>query len=151
MAESGAGRRPGVAARVLSGVIRFYQLGISPMRGASCRYMPTCSEYARQALSDHGAWRGGYYAIRRLLRCHPFHAGGYDPVPEVAVPEVGARRSARHAADSKSAEAAAGPALAAGQQPVSALNSVPVAATPHRPSPPGQPIRPTQEAGERLC
>ena len=74
--------RPGPAARAFGTIIRFYQVAISPRRGASCRYVPTCSEYAGEALGKHGAWRGSYLAIRRLLRCHPFHAGGYDPVPE---------------------------------------------------------------------
>jgi hypothetical protein len=74
-------RRPGFAARCLAAVVRFYQLGISPLLGPSCRFAPTCSEYAREALTEHGAWRGGWLALRRLLRCNPFCEGGYDPVP----------------------------------------------------------------------
>ena len=61
--------------------IRFYQLCISPLLGLSCRFTPTCSEYARQAILKHGPIRGLYLAIRRLLRCHPWGGSGYDPVP----------------------------------------------------------------------
>ena len=61
--------------------IRFYQLCISPLLGPSCRFTPTCSEYARQAILKHGPIRGQYLAIRRLLRCHPWGGSGYDPVP----------------------------------------------------------------------
>jgi len=67
---------------VLIAPIRFYQLYISPARPPTCRYYPTCSAYAVEALQLHGAVRGSYLAIRRLLRCHPFHKGGADPVPE---------------------------------------------------------------------
>ena len=61
--------------------IRFYQLCISPLLGPSCRFTPTCSEYARQAILKHGPFKGLYLAIRRLLRCHPWGGSGYDPVP----------------------------------------------------------------------
>ncbi|HLF82819.1 MAG TPA: membrane protein insertion efficiency factor YidD [Blastocatellia bacterium] len=60
--------------------IRAYRLLISPLLPPSCRFTPTCSEYAMQAIEKHGALRGVYLAARRLLRCHPFHSGGYDPV-----------------------------------------------------------------------
>jgi len=60
--------------------IRAYQLIISPWTLPSCRFTPTCSEFARQAIDTHGVVRGLVLAARRLLRCHPFHAGGYDPV-----------------------------------------------------------------------
>jgi putative membrane protein insertion efficiency factor len=70
------------AATVLIAPIRFYQRYISPMRPPTCRYYPTCSQYAVEALQLHGAIRGSWLATRRLLRCHPFHAGGADPVPE---------------------------------------------------------------------
>lgn len=63
-------------------MITFYQQAISPRSLASCRYLPTCSEYALDAVRIHGAGRGSWLAVRRVLRCHPFHAGGYDPVPE---------------------------------------------------------------------
>jgi putative membrane protein insertion efficiency factor len=62
-------------------VIRSYQLWISPLLPASCRYYPTCSAYAIQALERHGAVRGSWLALRRITRCHPFQPGGYDPVP----------------------------------------------------------------------
>lgn len=61
--------------------IRFYQLYLSPLLGPSCRFTPTCSEYARQALLKHGPFKGLYLAVRRILRCHPWGGSGYDPVP----------------------------------------------------------------------
>ncbi|WOO34573.1 membrane protein insertion efficiency factor YidD [Anaerocolumna sp. AGMB13020] len=68
--------------RVLIGIVKFYRKFISPLKGrSSCIYTPTCSSYAIQALEKYGALKGGYLAIRRILRCHPFHLGGYDPVP----------------------------------------------------------------------
>jgi len=65
---------------VLIFFIRAYRLLISPILPPSCRFTPTCSEYAMQAIEKYGALRGTYLAARRLLRCHPFHSGGYDPV-----------------------------------------------------------------------
>ncbi|MCS7032166.1 MAG: membrane protein insertion efficiency factor YidD [Gloeomargarita sp. SKYG116] len=64
--------------------IRFYQRWISPLKPPSCRFYPTCSVYAYTAVERFGVWQGGWLAIRRLLRCHPFAQGGYDPVPERA-------------------------------------------------------------------
>ena len=61
--------------------LRFYQRQISPLSPPRCRYVPTCSEYAVQAVEKYGAVKGGWLAARRLLRCHPFRKGGYDPVP----------------------------------------------------------------------
>ena len=61
--------------------IRFYRAFISPLSPPSCRYVPTCSEYAMTAVEKYGVRRGGWLAIKRILRCHPFHEGGYDPVP----------------------------------------------------------------------
>ncbi len=61
--------------------IRLYQVGISPLSGRHCRLYPTCSEYAKQAIMRHGLLSGGKLAVKRILRCHPFKAGGYDPVP----------------------------------------------------------------------
>ena len=61
--------------------LRFYQRQISPLSPPRCRYIPTCSEYAVQAVEKYGAVKGGWLAARRLLRCHPFRKGGYDPVP----------------------------------------------------------------------
>ena len=72
--------------RLLIGFVRLYQICISPMlvavMGPSCRFTPSCSEYAIQALRKHGAIRGSWYAVYRLCRCQPFAKGGYDPVPE---------------------------------------------------------------------
>jgi putative membrane protein insertion efficiency factor len=68
-------------AKILLLLIKFYQKCISPLLGSHCRYIPTCSEYARQALLRYGALKGGWLAFKRICRCHPFHAGGYDPVP----------------------------------------------------------------------
>jgi len=68
-------------ARVLIGMIRVYQKVISPVLPAACRYTPTCSQYARQALDKYGAFKGSWLAARRILRCHPWGGHGYDPVP----------------------------------------------------------------------
>lgn len=72
---------PGPLARGVLAVIGLYRDAISPTRLPTCRYLPTCSEYAAEAVRVHGAGRGGWLALRRLLRCHPLHAGGHDPVP----------------------------------------------------------------------
>lgn len=63
-------------------IIRGYQLIVSPMLPTACRFFPTCSHYAYRAVEQHGLVRGGWMAILRLGRCHPFHPGGFDPVPE---------------------------------------------------------------------
>ena len=65
--------------------IRFYQRALSPLMGPSCRFMPTCSEFAVGAIDRHGALSGGWLALKRILRCHPLGGQGYDPVPEVSV------------------------------------------------------------------
>jgi putative membrane protein insertion efficiency factor len=62
-------------------VIRFYQNAVSPWLPRACRYYPTCSAYAIEAIERYGFFRGSLLAVKRILRCHPFHAGGYDPVP----------------------------------------------------------------------
>lgn len=68
--------------RFFLAIISFYQKHISPHRAACCRFTPTCSEYVRQAITKYGAAKGGWLALRRLLRCHPFYKGDYyDPVP----------------------------------------------------------------------
>ena len=64
-------------------LIRGYQRWISPLLGSNCRYYPTCSAYALEAVQHHGAIRGGWLGLRRIARCHPFREGGYDPVPRV--------------------------------------------------------------------
>ncbi|ROR99030.1 hypothetical protein EDC56_3270 [Sinobacterium caligoides] len=64
-------------------IIRCYRYFISPLLGPRCRFYPTCSEYASQAIVDHGVLKGSFLTIKRLLRCHPFHEGGCDPVPQV--------------------------------------------------------------------
>ncbi|HSH73416.1 MAG TPA: membrane protein insertion efficiency factor YidD [Methylophilaceae bacterium] len=68
-------------ARILTWLIRAYQLLLSPFFGQQCRFSPTCSQYALEAVQKHGAVRGTYFAIRRLLKCHPWHIGGHDPIP----------------------------------------------------------------------
>ena len=62
-------------------VIRFYQKAVSPYLPKSCRYYPTCSVYAMEAVRKYGALKGSLMAVKRFFRCHPFHEGGYDPVP----------------------------------------------------------------------
>lgn len=62
-------------------IVRGYQLAISPLLPPSCRFYPTCSCYAIEALQRHGAFKGTWLAIRRIVRCHPWHPGGHDPVP----------------------------------------------------------------------
>jgi uncharacterized protein len=68
-------------AHLLIWLIKMYQILLSPFVGQQCRFSPTCSQYALDAINKHGALRGAYYAIRRLLRCHPWHPGGHDPAP----------------------------------------------------------------------
>jgi uncharacterized protein len=70
-------------ARVLLMLIAFYRKAISPFTPPSCRFMPTCSAYAEEAVRRYGAARGGWMALRRLSRCHPFGSSGYDPVPDL--------------------------------------------------------------------
>ncbi|MDP2891990.1 MAG: membrane protein insertion efficiency factor YidD [Bacillota bacterium] len=67
--------------RIFLGLVWFYSHAISPYLGSNCRYVPTCSQYAYKAISKYGAAKGGWMAVRRISRCHPFHEGGYDPVP----------------------------------------------------------------------
>jgi hypothetical protein len=66
---------------VLKILIRAYQLALSPLLGPSCRFYPSCSQYAIEAIESHGALRGSWLSARRICRCHPFHPGGFDPVP----------------------------------------------------------------------
>lgn len=66
---------------VFIAIVRFYQLAISPYFPPRCRYQPTCSAYAIEALQKHGAWTGGWLALKRIGRCHPWGGDGFDPVP----------------------------------------------------------------------
>lgn len=73
--------RPGRAARLLLLLVEGYRVLLSPLLGGHCRFWPSCSVYAQEAIQKHGARRGGSLALARLLRCQPFHRGGIDPVP----------------------------------------------------------------------
>lgn len=78
---SGPAKATSTGARVLSLPIIAYRRWVSPALPARCRFYPSCSAYALEAIATHGAWRGSRLTLWRLLRCHPFHPGGYDPVP----------------------------------------------------------------------
>ena len=67
---------------ILLNIIKFYKYFISPLFGSSCRFYPSCSSYGLEAIKLHGATKGSYLLFRRLIKCHPFHQGGIDPVPE---------------------------------------------------------------------
>jgi hypothetical protein len=88
--------RPSAAARVLMALITGYRRFISPLLGARCRFAPSCSAYALEAVREHGALRGTWLAARRISRCHPFNPGGFDPVP----PALYARRPGPEGASS---------------------------------------------------
>lgn len=76
-----AGQPASLARSAAIGLIRAYQVVISPLLGPACRFEPSCSRYAAEAIRRHGVVRGATLAARRLARCHPFHPGGFDPVP----------------------------------------------------------------------
>lgn len=82
-------------AGALRGLVFAYRVLLSPLIGRQCRYFPTCSEYADEALRRHGAWRGGWLTLARILRCNPWGASGFDPVPDL--PPDAARRPWRYA------------------------------------------------------
>ncbi len=67
---------------LILGLIKFYQLFISPILGGRCRFLPTCSAYSYQAIKDYGIWRGSILSTKRIAKCHPWGASGYDPVPK---------------------------------------------------------------------
>jgi len=67
--------------RILVALLRAYQYAVSPLLGRNCRYFPSCSEYAVEAVEKHGAIKGGWRGVKRVCGCHPWHPGGYDPVP----------------------------------------------------------------------
>lgn len=75
------GAADGLGARILVALIDFYRQWISPLKPPTCRYRPTCSQYAKEAILRYGPWRGGFMAFRRVMRCHPLRSGGWDPVP----------------------------------------------------------------------
>jgi uncharacterized protein len=79
--SGGSGGRPRWPALFLLLLVDAYRVGLSPILGGHCRFWPSCSAYAEEAIRKHGARRGAALAARRVLRCHPFHSGGIDPVP----------------------------------------------------------------------
>jgi putative membrane protein insertion efficiency factor len=85
--------RPAPVARVLLVLLDGYCRWISPLLGPRCRFAPSCSAYAAQAVREHGAARGSWLAVRRVTRCHPFHPGGHDPVPPARPSKVDPRPS----------------------------------------------------------
>ena len=82
-------RRRSPVGRALLAAIGFYSRAISPALPPRCRFYPTCSAYAAEAVERHGAWRGTGLAVRRLMKCAPWHRGGFDPVPGAALPHPG--------------------------------------------------------------
>ena len=80
---------------ILLGLIRLYQCTLSPLLPPACRFEPSCSQYAYEAITRYGAWRGGGLALKRLARCQPFHPGGYDPVPDLEEPSGSTSASLR--------------------------------------------------------
>lgn len=91
-------------ARAVIYVIQLYRHMISPMRPASCRFMPTCSQYAVDALTEYGAMKGGWLAVMRLLKCGPWHRGGWDPIPERVGAHEGCADAGEHRVDPDAAE-----------------------------------------------
>lgn len=98
----------GLGATIMKAAIRGYQLFISPLLPGSCRYRPTCSDYAMQAIALHGPIRGGWLAFRRILRCHPWAGWGYDPVPPAGPQDPCSHDGHRHIAAPDTAGRAAG-------------------------------------------
>lgn len=88
-----------ILSHILIGLIRVYQLTFGAIQPMSCRYWPTCSSYAREAIGRHGAGRGGWLALSRVLRCNPWHPGGVDPVPDTVSPPTWRAFGRRRCAD----------------------------------------------------
>jgi putative membrane protein insertion efficiency factor len=86
----------GLSARALLAAVRGYQLLLSPLFAGSCRYIPSCSQYMAEAVGRHGAVRGGWLGIRRLARCHPLGASGFDPVPAACPPDRAPHHASNH-------------------------------------------------------
>ena len=112
--------RPSLAARALMALVRAYQVLLSPLLGGHCRFEPSCSRYASACLETHGAWRGSLLSMLRLCKCHPFHAGGYDPPPppRTAAPPMTASAGAQprtSSSQSTSSPAPPSPAPLSGQ------------------------------------
>lgn len=78
--------------KILVGLIKFYKRFISPYKPRTCRFYPTCSSYSLEAIEKYGALRGGILSIKRIVRCHPFNPGGYDPVPELKIKKIGVKK-----------------------------------------------------------
>jgi hypothetical protein len=81
--EEGSGLGSRVAKALMLAPIALYRLTISPLLGVNCRHLPSCSDYAREAIDQNGAWKGGWLALARLCRCHPLGSHGFDPVPDL--------------------------------------------------------------------
>ncbi|WP_141400617.1 membrane protein insertion efficiency factor YidD [Magnetospirillum sp. 15-1] len=88
-----------LASLLMRGLIRLYQLLLSPVLPASCRFTPSCSAYAMQAIEEHGPVGGSWLGVKRICRCHPWNDGGYDPVPPANIPttaDTSVRRDCRN-------------------------------------------------------
>lgn len=97
--DTGEPPTPGPVARLLLAALAFYKRAVSPFFAGSCRFLPSCADYAREAVIRHGAVRGSWLALTRLARCHPLCAAGYDPVPAAgSTPRAGAPDTPPYAA-----------------------------------------------------